>query len=301
MAALYVLAARYWPIVVRHLDHTLLGKSLIATDYFSYGWWALLFAWGSLEVGGLVLILGYRAKPHEYPAFRARLERLAEEAGVRTPTLIVLKERPGRRPGRERLRGMGRVLNAAATQSVLTGPKLVLVNDIVETLTDSEAAYVTAHELSHIRHIDIIPGVLIGAGNTAIAVQKWSILALGAIDLLAYGWHALVYLASTWVVLSLTHAGYKLIAAAHSRAREYLADVGAVRIAGWDQRAALIVGLAAIHHAAGRWRPFRIFQPKGTVLSTHPTIFARARALKLNPRVRPDGNVDLDGGTTIAG
>jgi len=183
-----------------------------------------------------MLVWRYKAKPNEYPEFQARLRHLAEQAGVRTPTLIVM-------------RGAGRVLNAAATQSILSGPKVIVVGDILETLTDAEKEYVTAHELSHIRHLDILAGVLIGAGNSAIAIQKWAIVTSLAYDLFAYGWRAFVYLAGTWVVLWVTHGLYKLLAAAHSRSREYLADVGAVQIAGWEGRVALITGLARINHA----------------------------------------------------
>ena len=69
--------------------------------------------------------------------------------------------------------------------------------------------------------------------------------------------------------------------------------MGAVKIAGWDGRVALITGLARIHHALSRWRPFRIFRREGTVLSTHPDIEDRAQALKLKPRVLADGNVQV--------
>ena len=72
-----------------------------------------------------------------------------------------------------------------------------------------------------------------------------------------------------------------------------------MKIAGWDGRVALITGLARIHHAMTRWRPFRIFHRTGTVFSTHPDIEDRAQALKLEPRVLPDGNVQV-GGVVIA-
>jgi heat shock protein HtpX len=288
--ALAAMAALFWyqPTIVRYVHELVFGQGFVQSDYdarvfahyFSYGWWSLLIAWVSLEAGGLMLVWRYKAKPEEYPEFQARLKRLAEDAGVRPPTLIVL-------------RGMGRILNAAATQSILTGPKVVVVGDIVETLTESEETYVTAHELSHIKHLDIVAGVFIGAGNSAIAIQKWAIVTTMAYDLITYGWRALVYLAATWAALSATHTVYKLLAATHSRAREYLADVGAVKIAGWDGRVALITGLARIHHALTRWRPFMIFRRTGTVFSTHPDIEDRAEALALKPRVLADGNVQV--------
>ena len=97
-------------------------------------------------------------------------------------------------------------------------------------------------------------------------------------------------------MLSATHVVYKLMAAAHSRSREYLADVGAVKIVGptgWEGRVALITGLARIHHALTRWRPFRIFRREGTVFSTHPDIDDRAQALGLETKVLTDGNVQV--------
>ena len=288
--ALAAMAAIFWyqPAIVRYAHELLFGSGFVPSDYdegilanfFSYGWWSLLIAWVTLEAGGFMLVWRYKAKPGEYPQFQARLKRLAEEAGVQVPTLVVL-------------RGMGRILNAAATQSILTGPKVVVVGDIVETLTDPEETYVTAHELSHIKHLDIVAGVFIGAGNSAIAIQKWVIVTSMLYDVFAYGWHALAYLAATWVVLSATHGLYKLLAAAHSRSREYLADVGAVKIAGWEGRVALITGLARIHHALTRWRPFMIFRRAGTVFSTHPDIEDRAQALLLKPKVLADGNVQV--------
>ena len=295
--AIAAMAALFWyqPAIVRFTHALLLGQGFVTDEfdqkvlanYFSYGWWSLLIAWGSLEVGGFLLIWRYKAKPDEYPEFQARLQRLAEEAGVRAPTLIIM-------------RNMGaRILNAAATQSILSGTKVIVMGDIVDVLKDDEQTYVTAHELSHIKHLDIIAGVFIGAGNSAISIQKWAILTSAVYELFAYGWRAVVYLAVTWGVLSVTHTGYKLLAAAQSRAREYLADVGAVKIAGWEGRVALITGLARIHHAMTRWRPFRIFRREGSVFSTHPDIEDRAVALKLEPRVLPDGNVQV-GNVVIA-
>jgi Zn-dependent protease with chaperone function len=288
--ALAAMVIIFWfqPQIVHSVHELLFGQGFVPNaydqrvlvGYFSYGWWALLIAWVSLEAGGVLLVWRYKAKPDEYPEFQARLQRLAAVAGVRPPTLIVL-------------RGAGRILNAAATQSLLTGPKVVVVGDIVETLTDSEETYVSAHELSHIKHLDIVAGVLVGAGNSAIAIQKWAIVTSMAYDLVTFGWRAFVYLAGTWVVLSVTHALYKLLAALHSRSREYLADVGAVKIAGWEGRVHLIAGLVRIHHALSRWRPFLIFRREGSVFSTHPDIEDRAQALGLKPKVLADGNVQV--------
>jgi len=291
----------YQPAIVGYahgfLAHeSLLGRGFVSSEfadkvlanYFSYGWWSLLVAWVTLEAGGFFLVWRYKAKPDEYKDFQERLQKLAEEAGVRPPTLIVL-------------RTMGaRILNAAATQSILSGPKVIVMGDIVELLTDPEETYVTAHELSHIKHLDIVAGVFIGAGNSAISIQKWAILSSAVYELIAFGWRAVFYLGATWVMLSLTHTLYKLLAAAQSRSREYLADVGAVKVAGWEGRVHLITGLARIHHAMTGWRPFRIFHRTGNIFATHPDIEDRAQALKLEPQVLADGNVQV-GDIVIAG
>jgi Zn-dependent protease with chaperone function len=291
---LAAMVALFWyqPALVRLAHEQLFGGGLVPGDYaqralasyFSYGWWSLLIAWGTLEVGGFTMLWRYKAKPDEYPEYQAQLRRLAEQAGVRPPTLVVLRGTGG----------MGRILNAAATQSFLSGSKVIIIGNIVESLTEQEITYVSAHEISHLKHLDVVPAVLIGAGNSAIAIQKWALLTTMAYDLFSYGWRGAVFLFVAWVVLSVTHVIYKLLAAAHSRTREYLADVGAVELVGWEGRAALVVGLARIHHIATGWRPFKIFRPRDNELfETHPGIQERADALKLNPHELPDGNVQI--------
>src|SRR5262249_5055119 len=111
----------YQPALVRLANQLLFGSGFVPgdfaqralADYFTYRWWSLLLAWGTLEVGGFMMLWRYKAKPDEYPQYQARLKSLAEQAGVRPPTLIILRG----------VGGMGRILNAAATQSFLSGPK----------------------------------------------------------------------------------------------------------------------------------------------------------------------------------
>ena len=285
------MAALFWyqPAIVRAVRDQLFDSGFVSTEYvnrvlenyLAFGWLSLLFAWGALEVGGFWMLWRYKARPDQYPEYQARLRSLAEQAGVRPPTLIIL-------------RGMGRILNAAATQSFLSGPKVIIIGSIVETLSEQEQTYVSAHEISHLKHRDVIAAVLIGAGNSALAIQKWALVTSMAYDLFSFGWRAFVFLFAAWIVLSITHAIYKLLAAAHSRSREYLADVGAVQLVGWAGRVALVIGLARIHHIATGWRPFKIFQPRDNWLfETHPDIADRAQALQLNARELPDGNVQI--------
>lgn len=301
VVCLAAMGALFWyqPDIVRYAHRALLGTGFVPGEYekqvlgnyFTYGWWSLAFAWGGLEVTSFFLVLRYKAKPNEYPEFQARLERLSEKEGISPPTLVIL-------------RGMGRLLNAAATQSFFSGRKVILMGGIVETLTDEEEDYVAAHELRHVSGPDIFMKVLVVAGNGAIGILKWVVMTSMVYDIFTHGWRAFVFLLTAWGVLWVTHNLYKLFAAAHSRSREYAADIGAVENVGWEDRKHLITGLARIAHAVTGWRPFKIFHPKDGKwedwFESHPSILRRAQVLQLNPQILADGNVRMDGVTVAA-
>ncbi len=60
-----------------------------------------------------------------------------------------------------------------------------------------------------------------------------------------------VFVFVAWIITMVVHALYKLGEMAHSRGREYLADVGAVALTGWENRAKLITALLKIGHGQG--------------------------------------------------
>jgi hypothetical protein len=77
---LAALAALFWyqPTIVRFAHGQLFGSGFVPSDYeagvlsnyFSHGWWSLLIAWATLEVGGFWLVWRYKASPTSTPSFR---------------------------------------------------------------------------------------------------------------------------------------------------------------------------------------------------------------------------------------
>jgi hypothetical protein len=95
------MAALFWfqPDIVRAAHNMLFGSGFVPSEYearalanyFAFGWWSLLIAWGTLELGGFSMLWRYKARPDEYPQYQARLRNLAQLAGVRPPTLVILR------------------------------------------------------------------------------------------------------------------------------------------------------------------------------------------------------------------
>ena len=291
VACLAAMGAIFWyqPTIVNLFNDALFGRgfvpseyeSKILSNYYTYGWYSLLFGWIGLEISGFVL-LWFKAKPDDYPEFQTRLRTLAQKEGISPPTLIVL-------------RGVGKILNAAATQGLFSGRKVIVLGPIIEILADKEQDYVAAHELRHISGADIWMKIFVVVGNIALSLQKWALLVSLIYDFAAYGWRELVFLLTTWGVLWGTHTIYKFLAAAHSRAREYAADIGAVEIVGWADRVHLITGLARIQHTLTGWRAFKIFHPDDGLFDSHPSVLRRAQALQLEVRDLGDGSVQIGG------
>ena len=72
--------------------------------------------------------------------------------------------------------------------------------------------------------------------------------------------HEVAFLVVAWIITSAVHALYKLGEMAHSRGREYLADVGAVALTGWENRARLIAALLKIGHGQTGRSPFGLLR-----------------------------------------
>jgi len=98
------------------------------------------------------------------------------------------------------------------------------------------------------------------------------------------------FLLVAWVITSLVHAIYKLGEMAHSRGREYLADVGAVALTGWENRTRLISALLKIGHGQTGRSPFGLLRRTGyEIFMPHPAIVDRAEALKVAVPQVPEG------------
>jgi Zn-dependent protease with chaperone function len=237
-----------------------------------------LFTLVSLEVQGY-LLRRRRAAPFVNPGFQALIAELARKAGLPyTPAIIFIPEGP---------------VNAAATQSTFFGGKVLVMGDILQRLDDGEERAVFAHEMAHLVNRDIWAMLLLRVGSGGISWQKWGLViamitaSYDAVMALARTWQPvfpreLIFLFAAWVITWVVHAVYKLGEMSHSRGREYLADVGAVALTGWENRAQLIVALLKVGHGQTGWSPFRLLRRTGReIFMPHPAIADRAEALQV--------------------
>ena len=235
------------------------------------------------EVQGFVLRRN-QAKPFVNPRFQAMIAELAQRAGLPyTPAIIFIPEGP---------------VNAAATKSMFFGGKVLVMGDILERLDEGETRAVFAHEIAHLVNRDIWAMLLLRIGSGGIAWQKWALIVGGVLasyetvvniartGLIGFP-NELVFVLVAWVITWLVHETFKLGEMAHSRGREYLADVGAVALTGWDNRSRLISALLKVGHGQTGWSPFRLLHRTGReIFMPHPAIADRAEVLQLGvPRI----------------
>ena len=178
----------------------------IFDDHWKIIGFTALFAFGAAEVQGY-LLRRMRAAPFVNASFQAMIADLAQRAGLRyTPAIIFIPQGP---------------VNAAATQSVFFGGKVLVMGDVLERLGAGEERVVFAHEMSHLVNCDIWPMLLLRIGSGGIAWQKWGLLI--AMITMSYEWigqvarslqlsfpRELVFLLVAWVITTVVHAVYKL-------------------------------------------------------------------------------------------
>jgi|GEM_PF-2554997 len=282
LPALYVLL----PQIVALGHGYIRGRGYVPTEFearvFADHWRIIaltaLFAFAVAELQGYILRRN-RAAPFVNPSFQAMIAELAQRAGLRyTPAIIFIPQGP---------------VNAAATQSLFFGGKVLVLGDILKRLDDGEERAVFAHEIAHLVNRDIWALLLLRIGSGGIAWQKWGLLVatiaagnefivetLGTWQLASP--HGAVFLFIAWLITWLVHEAYKLGEMAHSRGREYLADAGAVALTGWDNRGLLITALLKIGHAQTGYSPFRLLRRTGReIFMPHPAIADRAGVLQV--------------------
>lgn len=255
----------------------------IFADHWKIMGLSALFALGAAEVQGYLLRRA-KAEPFVNAPFQAMIAELAQRAGLPyTPAVIFIPQGP---------------VNAAATQSLFFGGKVLVMGDILERLDAGEERVVFAHEMAHLVNRDIWPMLLLRIGSGGIAWQKWGLLI--AMITMSYEWVAqvvgswqltspreLTFLFVAWVITAVVHAIYKLGEMAHSRGREYLADVGAIALTGWESRARLIAALLKVGHGQTGRSPFGLLRRTGyEIFMPHPAIVDRAEVLQVQlPRI----------------
>lgn len=160
----------------------------------------------------------YRAQPvteAEQPALYGTVADLAQRMRIPMPKLYVI---PSDTP------------NAFATGRNPKHAAVAVTNGILRILDPEELRGVIAHELSHVKHRDILIGsvaaTLVAAISTLGSMARWgAILGAGRDDDRP---NPLVVLA----VSALAGIGAMLIQLAVSRSREFEADAGAARLIG---------------------------------------------------------------------
>src|SRR6185436_302742 len=114
----------------------------IFADHWKIIGLSALFALGAAEVQGYLLRRA-KAEPFINAPFQAMIAELAQRAGLPyTPAVIFIPQGP---------------VNAAATQSMFFGGKVLVMGDILERLDAGEERVVFAHEMSHLVNRDIWP------------------------------------------------------------------------------------------------------------------------------------------------
>ena len=295
LSVLYVLLPQIVAIGHSYLRGSGYVPSELEQRFFVNHWKIIgltaLLAFGAAEIQGYLLRRA-KAEPFVNASFQALIAELAKRARLPyTPAIIFIPQGP---------------VNAAATQSLFFGGKVLVMGDILERLDAGEERVVFAHEMSHLVNRDIWPMLLLRIGSGGIAWQKWGLLI--AMITMSYQWfgqvlgtlelsfpHELSFLLVAWLITTVVHALYKLGEMAHSRGREYLADVGAVALTGWENRAQLITALLKIGHGQTGRSPFQLLRRTGSeIFMPHPAILDRAEVMEVPlPRVpEEEGGAD---------
>ncbi|MFP4003234.1 MAG: zinc metalloprotease HtpX [Alphaproteobacteria bacterium] len=235
-----------------------------------------------LMPGELALALygARRLSPQEFPDGYALLREIAGRAGL--PAVPHLYYIPST------------VLNAFTVGSP-SSASIALTHGMIRALSIRELAGVLAHEVSHVVHRDLWIMGLADAMSRVTAILSWfgMFLLIFSLPLMLLGlapvpWGLVLVLVFAPTVMS-------LLQLALSRAREYEADLGAVRLTG-DPRG-LASALAKIERRQGRFWEEIVYPgrriPDPSLLRSHPPTEERVeRLLQIEPEtggVAPPG------------
>jgi Zn-dependent protease with chaperone function len=253
-----------------------------------------LYKWSQFRAGGSVVaegVGGRRVDPHTTDLHERRLLNVVEEmaiaAGVPIPAVYVLDNEAG--------------LNAFAAGLTTSDAVVTVTRGTLEKLSRDELQGVVAHEFSHILNGDMRLNVKLAAivfGILVIGLIGRGILrSLGRVRMRGKGGGGTIIaiLAIGLALLIIGYIGYffgRLIQAAVSRQREYLADASAVQFTrnpgGILGALRKIGGYAlgshlATHKAAeiGHFFFAQGFRPLmfGGLWATHPPLDVRIRAI----------------------
>ncbi len=235
---------------------------------------ALLMNFFSYWFSDKIVLAMYGAKPikrEDSPEIYSMIERLTINAGIPMPKVYIINNR---------------MANAFATGRNPEHSAVALTTGIIDILDKRELEAVIAHELSHIKHYDILTGTIAAtfAGAITMLARMAFFFGFGGRDDDRGGLASLL-------LLILAPIAALLIQLAISRSREYAADTGSAKITGRPQD--LISALEKLHQSV-KARPaniepstahmFIVNPLKGdffaSLFSTHPTLKQRIENLK---------------------
>lgn len=238
---------------------------------------AVVMNFASYWFSDKIVLMMYRAQPvgPEHPLYRIT-ERLAQRAGLPMPKVYVI---PDPSP------------NAFATGRNPSHAAVAATEGILRVLNEQEMEGVIAHELSHVKHRDILISSVAATLGAAIMMlarmaQFAAIFGGGSRNDNNRGGNPIGLLAT--VILAPIAA--MLIQAAISRSREFAADAGAARLVGTPY--GLVDALKKIDAVSRRVpmdanpatahmfiiKPFSV-SGMLSVFSTHPPLEKRIQAL----------------------
>jgi heat shock protein HtpX len=211
--------------------------------------------------------------PEEAAGLHRIVRRLAERAGVPMPRVYII---PDQTP------------NAFATGRNPEHAAVAVTEGLLNLLDENEVEGVLAHEMSHVRHYDILISTIAATIAGAIALlAQFGIFFRGSDN----RQNPLILLA----IMFLMPLAATVIQMAVSRNREYMADEGAARLTGhpeWLQSALSKLENYArrgdLHHATQQTAHMFIVNPFSghnisfkSLFSTHPTTQSRIDRLEL--------------------
>ncbi len=212
------------------------------------------------------------------PGLYAIVRRLTKKAKLPMPKVYIIPDR---------------VPNAFATGRNPSHAAVAVTEGILDLLSEEEIEGVLAHELSHVRHYDILTGTIAATIAGAIAwianIMQWGAMFGGGRDD-ERGSNPLLMI----VLAILLPIAATIIQMAISRSREYEADAGAARLTGhpeWLESALIKLEnynrQGIIHNATQETSHMFIVNPFSgkdisfaSLFSTHPSTEDRIKRLE---------------------
>ncbi len=239
---------------------------------------ALVLNFGSYWFSDKIVLARYRAKPvseTEAPRLHAMLDRLVARAGLPKPALYILPEKAP---------------NAFATGRNPRHAAVAVTAGLLEAMQQEEVEGVIAHELGHVKNLDIlvssVAATIAGAITVLASFAHWGAMfgSFGSREDRAGSLPGMLFMAIFAPIAAL------IIQMAVSRSREYAADATAAQIVGHPNGLARALQKLAQHNqripldASPATSHLFIVMPLGggglsRLFSTHPPVEERIRRL----------------------